>query len=232
MDNRYDIYYKGNLSRLVEHNLTPSFIRNQWKLGFSFYAFPRGFLPVPKNCTRIVTYFRSIYPYDTYAIYPDYNPIDEYYEVDTEPMNLTVTFTAYSDGVLNTIPLYFYESSIGGHKSIFFSPVNKAPSGDYIESILSPIYVALRPIYTFKCVNTICKPSIPSNFQMLEYKNWEKIKQYPDLLLKVSKEIDDPKDILSDRILYDNIYDCLIQCREPNEKAYRYRVPQKDPVIL
>lgn len=240
MDHRFDIYYKGSLCRLVQASKTPQFLIEQnWVLGFSFYAFPYDMIPIPKNMTRFITYYRSKFPYDTYAVYPDYNPLDEFYELDTEPLNLTTTFIAYSDGVENTVPLHVFERSVGEYSSVFITPSQYPPvdpvfASGYKESIFSPFYVPLRPIDEFKCVNTICIPAQPTSYKMLAFPGWENLKNDKEALERVTSAFSDkilgahvPKDI---RPSY-SIYECLRACKLPNERSYTYPMPQPDPVI-
>ena len=247
MNERFDIYYKDGRCRLVEAARTPKFIKEQWQHGFSFYAFPANFLPIPKHCTRFVTYFRSKYPFDTYAMYSNSNPLDEFYELDTEPINLTTTFTAFSDITFHTVPLYIYERSVGELKSIFISPIHAPPvdivfSATFVELPFSPIGVATRPVNRFQCMNTICVPAVFSTLSMLTYPDWEDIQNHPELaeiltnktmkttssIFKHVKE----SDISKYRKVYDNIYNCIHECRESNEKSYQYPIIQKDLAFL
>ncbi len=243
MDIRFDIYYKENKCRLVEASRTPRFIKEQWQHGFSFYAFPGNFLPIPKHCTRFITYFRSKYPFDTYAMYPNSNPLDEFYEIDTEPINLTTTFTTFSDIVFHTVPLYIYEQSLGELKSIFFTPIHIPPKNTkFIELPFSPIGVVVRPVDKFQCINTICVPALFSTLSLTTYPDWEHIQYHPELaqiisdkimktnsdLFKNIKEEDIPKY----RVVYKNIYECIEQCRGKTEKSYQYPLDQKDLVFL
>lgn len=219
MNTRYDIYYKDDYCRLVRHDTTPNHIKNTWSLGYSFFAFPSEFIPIPKNMTKIITYYRSGYPYDTYNIYADTNPLGEFYERNTEPLNLTVSFLAYSDSVINTVPLHIFTTDTRNEVSCFITPLSYPPSfyKNYKEHPLSPIWIVTRPIEQFYCINTVCMPALKSKYNMI-------MKMFKNQDFKNDKkELD--RTVLS-------IKDCLQTCKPSNEQSYDYEMPQKDPIII
>jgi hypothetical protein len=237
MEQRFDVYYNNDLCRVVMADQTPEYIKKTWKHSFTFYAFPFDFLPLPKKTTKYITYNRSRYPYNTYGVYADFNPITDFLEHDAEAMNLTFSFIAYSSRVPNTIPIFVFERSFGEDRNIFISCVTKVPRG-YTEMYISPIYISTRPIAEFKCINTICVPAYPSYNQMSMYYDWDKAasnESVKNILVKkyTTKYLDrvDLKD-RTPRIIYNTIFDCMAKCKFANEKAYVFEMPQTDPIIL
>lgn len=233
MEQRFDVYYNNDLCRVVRADQTPVYIKKNWKHSFSFYAFPFDFLPLPKKTTKYITYYRARYPYNTYGVYADFNPITEFIEHDAESINLTISFIAYSSRVLNTIPIFVFERSVGEDRNIFISCETKIPRG-YTEMYISPIYISTRPITEFKCVNTICVPAYPSYNQMSMYYNWDKISNTAEMVKKYTTKYADKVDVedSTPRLIYGTMFDCMAKCKLDNEKAYVFEMPQTDPIIL
>jgi hypothetical protein len=214
MNEKFDVYYNTEIGggdgvcRLVQTKHTPLFMNQSysWKLKFSFYAFPGDIIPIPKNITRIVTYYRASFPYDTYAVIPDYNPLADFYQPGIESIKLKTSLLVYGDAVRNTVPLYIFKN-VTGQDSILFSLTKAHGYQGYAEIPQSPVWVSRVPVNEFSCLNSICIPQ-----PLLSHNLQHPQPQIPNRTMK--------------------FLDCVQSCRKPNETAYEYEMPQKDLLQL
>lgn len=239
MNTQYDVYFDSVARcRLVKRSETPNFLTlpaSSWRLGFSFFAFDGSFSPLPRNTTLLKAYFAPKYPYDTYALITSTMPLIQTHDIDLDALGLYVPFIAYSDEVINTIPIFIFERKVGEFPSLLIStspipPREQVFASEYTKLAISPVWVTTRPMSSFVCVNSVCIPSQLSTYPMMLYRDLERMtadENVENKTINIFRERPTDYDF-EQRQTYGNIYNCIQACREPHEKAYRYKSPQDD----